>query len=208
MPTFCHVFMLSLSIIRHGPPVRGKLGARSFRFAPTMNTAKRGQMFRQRVKTLPGWCHYRRPTNSVQVFVESSTALILIIVGPNLRKEKICRSWTGQPNHREAPSYFRRVISYFGRPSLRMRLTRQSAPEHPSKCGRTSEFPALFWCVERSPCSMPYAPYARKTGGSAPIRDLIPSSSAVLNGGSGEDASSIARSKMRSSPGGTAPVTS
>ncbi len=68
-------------------------------------------MFRQRVKTLPEWHHYRRPTNSVQVFIESSTALILFIVGPNHRKEKICDIQTGQPERRETTCYLD-AISY------------------------------------------------------------------------------------------------
>jgi hypothetical protein len=43
--------------------------------------------------------------NSVQVFIESRTTLILIIVGPNQRKEKICGNQTGQPKRREASPY-------------------------------------------------------------------------------------------------------
>jgi hypothetical protein len=51
------------------------------------------------------------------------------------------------------------------------------------------------------------AHHARKTGSGEEILVFSPVSSAALSWGSGSDASSIARSKMRSSPGGTAAVT-
>src|SRR5208337_2140964 len=71
-------------------------------------------MFRRRVETLPEQRCCRRATNSVRVPIGSVSARILLIVGPNHRKEKICGSWN---NAVQAPGNYallRRKIPCFG----------------------------------------------------------------------------------------------
>lgn len=81
----------------------------------------------------------------------------------------------------------------------------------PLRCCLAFRIPASYRCMAHRPrrrWSRSDARHTRKTGSREEILVFSPVSSAALNLGSGADASSSARSKICSSPGGTAAVTS
>ena len=81
-------------------------------------------MFRRSVKTIPERRGCRRPTDSVQVPIGSFAARILLIVGPNRRKEKIWDGWIGLSKRPETSPYLDARSSVLVIPAVKNGLRR------------------------------------------------------------------------------------